>query len=734
MISKDQEKEAKLCQDVSNISQELLEWEDREKFLAGAIESSYQNYQVLQQMRMEGKTKLSQERKKSDDLYQSLKAKFEVFQKKQEEEVEILKTLPGFADGKAAEEKKAKLVEIKRENQRLLEEIEGGKESKKEVWKDFSKSCITLAETGLEANQKLEKLFSTKEELKRRGGMSRRSHRSLTQPPIQELMEEMETEEEVVRVPGATAVPSQEEMSVQDNVEETIDEEEAVEVPEAGASTIQEEMYGESSVPVQESQQAPTPALSPAKLNQILCPHRLSTEFNKEFSPPPATQSSDLQQDSALTPGLPSTPKTKTFQLGLGSFIISSLRRGFREKANSTGKDVEMEEVEVTPAVKSPESGQVHLSPAKTPRLKSFKLGLPSFLKKKPQPDQSPDVQAESEGDARVVVPVKAVKTISSNNNNQSESQQFQSQKKLMVLTPPAEVRPSQGNSQTPSLLSRLSLAKPAQRKEEAVGRRSLDQLTNPGKYQGQIALKKPTEPEAEEVKVPEENNQLMTAARPRTGLLTLPMPKPAALRKSLAEPKQAFAAATSEERRKSVVENEESGGTQDNQTVEREGSPRLRKSPAETLQKPKKAVAVAVVATPDERKESVGESQDSGSQDSEAAVEESSSRNFRQDGDQERADSSLLSSPEQAQFLVSPTEGEGFFSDLGNDFSSGFFGGGNNKKGEEDDGFFASFDDSVPADGGFSFFGDSEGGKDDDFMFDGEEKDDNDDGGFSFF
>ena len=106
----------------------------------------------------------------------------------------------------------------------------------------------------------------------------------------------------------------------------------------------------------------------------------------------------------------------------------------------------------------------------------------------------------------------------------------------------------------------------------------------------------------------------------------------------------------------------------------------------------------------------------------------------FRQDGDQERADSSLRSSPEQAQFLVSPTEGEGFFSDPGNDFSSGFFGGGNNKKGEEDDGFFASFDDSVPADGGFSFFGDSEGGKDDDFMFDGEEKDDNDDGGFSFF
>ena len=673
MISKDQEKEAKLCQDVSNISQELLEWEDREKFLAGAIESSYQNYQVLQQMRVEGKTKLSQERKKSDDLYQSLKAKFELFQKKQEEEVEILKTLPGFADGKAAEEKKAKLVEIKRENQRLLEEIEGGKESKKEVWKDFSKSCITLAETGLEANQKLEKLFSTKEELKRRGGMSRRSHRS----------QEMETEEEVVRVPGATAVPSQEEMSVQDNVEETIDEEEAVEVPEAGASTIQEEMYGESSVPVQESQQAPTPALSPAKLNQNLCRHRLSSEFNKEFSPPPATQSSDLQQDSALTPGLPSTPKTKTFQLGLGSSIISSLRRGFREKANSTGKDVEMEEVEVTPAVKSPESGQVHLSPAKTPKLKSFKLGLPSFLKKKPQPDQSSDVQAESEGDVRVVVPVKAVKTISSNNNNQSESQQSQPQKKpMMVLTPPAEIRPSQGNSQTPNFMSRLSLAKSAQRKQEAIGRRSLDQLTNSGKNLGPIGLEKPTDPEAEEDKEQQEDNLFVTAARPGTGtgLFTLPMPKSAALRNPLGE----------------------------------------------SLQKSKKVVVVAT-ATPEERKEPVEENEDEesgGFQDNQSAS---------RDGDQEKAASSLLSSPEQAQFLESPTQGEGFFSDHGNDFSTGFFGGGNNKEGEENK-FFASFDESFSGDGDFSFFGDSEAGNDD-FFFGGEKKDDtDDDGGLNFF
>ena len=68
-ITKDLEKEAKLRQDVSNISKELLEWEGREKFLAGAIDSNYQNYQVLQQMEVEGRTKLSQERKKTEEKF-----------------------------------------------------------------------------------------------------------------------------------------------------------------------------------------------------------------------------------------------------------------------------------------------------------------------------------------------------------------------------------------------------------------------------------------------------------------------------------------------------------------------------------------------------------------------------------------------------------------------------------------------------------------------------------------
>ena len=94
-----------------------------------------------------------------------------------------------------------------------------------------------------------------------------------------------------------------------------------------------------------------------------------------------------------------------------------------------------------------------------------------------------------------------------------------------------------------------------------------------------------------------------------------------------------------------------------------------------------------------------------------------------------------MFGSPEQGKFLVSPTGGEDFFSDLGNDFSTGFFGGGNDKEGEEDGAnFFSTFDESLPADGSFPLFGDSEPGNDDGFFFSGEEKDDKDDGGFNFF
>ena len=609
MITKDQEKEARLRQDVNNISKELLEWEDRERFLAGAIDSNYKNYQVLQQMEVEGKTKLSQERKKTDDLFKSLKAKFEVLQKKQEEDMKILSALPGYVEGKVLAEKKAKLAKIKGENRRLLEEFAGEKESNKKVWEDFQESCISLAEAGLEAKQKLEKLFSIREE------MRRRSH---TQPPTEDHVEEMETTEE----------------------EE-----------EAGAGPSQEEMLVESFVPPEESREVSAPVLPPSQLLKIPALSPDPPRPSPELSPVPSLSLSLSAATPAVTPGpaLPATPKTKTLQLGLGSSIMSSFRRGFREK-DSPAKDVEMEDVGKISSVKSPECPQLNRSPVKTPKLKSFKLGLPSFLKKKPLQDQ------EVEGEARVVLPV----TATNNNNIQPEPEQSQAPKKPVVT--PTRARPSQGDSRTPRVLPslpRLSLTKPVQKKEEGESRRSLDQLTISGRSLGQIALKKTLE---KPLKVGEgkEDNQLVKEARPRTLLMLPNLTKPAGPREPLAE----------------------------------------------TLKKPEAALAAAP--------ESDGSPRNQGSP--------------GQDEDQEKAASSVFGSPEQASFLVSPTEGPDFFSDLGTDFSAGFLGAGNDKEGGEVESYFASFDESLPEDGGF--FGDSEN-KDNEFFFRGEEKGDKKDGDF---
>ena len=709
MITKDQEKEARLRQDVNNISKELLEWEDRERFLAGAIDSNYKNYQVLQQMEVEGKTKLSQKRKKTDDLFKSLKAKFEVLQKKQEEDMKILSALPGYVEGKVLAEKKAKLAKIKGENRRLLEEFAGEKESNKKVWEDFQESCISLAEAGLEAKQKLEKLFSIREE------MRRRSH---TQPPTEDHVEEMETTEE----------------------EE-----------EAGAGPSQEEMLVESFVPPEESREVSAPVLPPSQLLKIPALSPDPPRPSPELSPVPSLSLSLSAATPAVTPGpaLPATPKTKTLQLGLGSSIMSSFRRGFREK-DSPAKDVEMEDVGKISSVKSPECPQLNRSPVKTPKLKSFKLGLPSFLKKKPLQDQ------EVEGEARVVLPV----TATNNNNIQPEPEQSQAPKKPVVT--PTRARPSQGDSRTPRVLPslpRLSLTKPVQKKEETEGRSSLDQLTISRKSLGQIALKKPLHQE-KSLKVGqteegedegyEEDNQLIKEARPRTLLMLPNLPKLAGPRKPLAEtlkePKAAIAAAPEKAALKSdltpkpkvVVPAATEEAILKSDVMQK---PKVAVATAteeavltsDVMQKPMVAVAAAteekldpghgvVASTPEETIESGGPPRNQGSP--------------RQDEDQGSSVTSVFGSPEQGSFLVSPTDGGGFFSDLGTDFSAGFFGAGTDKEGGEDDGnFFGNFDEGEG--GGFSFFGDSENkdtDADTDFFFRGEEKDDKEGGGFDFF
>ena len=130
-ISKDQEKERKLQKEISDICQDTQDWECRERCLAGAIESSYKNLEFLRKMEAEGNTKLDQEVKKTDDLLKSLKLQVDGFQKKYDEDMEIIGRLPGFDQKKEIEQKKEKLAKIEEENKKLMEELEESKKKKK---------------------------------------------------------------------------------------------------------------------------------------------------------------------------------------------------------------------------------------------------------------------------------------------------------------------------------------------------------------------------------------------------------------------------------------------------------------------------------------------------------------------------------------------------------------------------------------------------------------------------
>ena len=146
IIAKDLEKERRLCRDVSDIRKEMLEWEARDKFLCEAIESNQENYMELHRMDVLGKTKLTQETKRSNDLCDFVKSKFDIFHEKYDE-VEIIKQ-------KEVEKKKDELLEVEENNMKHLEKIKEIKKTEKIDWRSFQKSCIFLAGTGKEAEEK----------------------------------------------------------------------------------------------------------------------------------------------------------------------------------------------------------------------------------------------------------------------------------------------------------------------------------------------------------------------------------------------------------------------------------------------------------------------------------------------------------------------------------------------------------------------------------------------------
>jgi len=336
-ITRDMEKEERLLKEIRNISSVSLELEDRERFLAGAIQSTFQDLKVLQQMEAEGKTKLCQEIKKTDDLFVSLKRKLDVFQSKYIEDIKMLEQLPVYAEEKEIEEKMEKLAKIEEENQELEEEIEERRTRKKKEWESLERSCIFLAGKGLEAKEKFRKLEALK-------SSESKSHE----------------EESAVRVV---------------ELDDTLDVTETATEPSKPLNTETPETSSDSD-----------PSSNEARGEIYEENHAILIESIQDSTSGVPQPTSTLAPEEVAEPNLKvSTPKSKSF---LGSSFITSLKKGFsspKKEKKVQSLDVEVQEAleEVSGCSEPRVKDSLFPTPAQRPKLKSFKLGLPSFLLKK---------------------------------------------------------------------------------------------------------------------------------------------------------------------------------------------------------------------------------------------------------------------------------------------------------------------------------------------------------------
>lgn len=448
IINRDVEKEQELSREITNLSRDTLEWKEREQFLHGAIESSYKTLQVLQKTEVEGKTKLLEEVKKTDDLMNSMKSRFEVFEKKYNEEMEIIRKLPGFVERKEIEEKKEKLAGIVEENKKLLDAIEERKDGRRMKWKRFQKSCILLAEKGKEAKEKFRELKASKAALK-----------SNSKEPEVASAEDMEVDDQVDEMDTA-------------ELNSTAPDEEL----EKGISSPEKEPE------VSEERLSPRENLNLPSSEKSLIQHdavKVPTSKEHLSIDIPIQDGESSGSKEKLT--APSKPKSR---FTLGGSIFSSLRKGLGGRTNSPrnkgnlgprqeSSDVEMDPSEESPSMMSPPHSEnispepqlnIPLPPPPTSG-QTFQLkSLKKFQKKKTAQDlHRPRAEAAAGGDGERAPALS------------------QTKKQEVPLSPPSDV-----SQPRPELV---------EGKVEAANRRSLDQLhlpEYPNRNSSDLALSRP--------------------------------------------------------------------------------------------------------------------------------------------------------------------------------------------------------------------------------------------------
>ena len=96
IVERDTRRVGEVERETSKIAREVLEWEDRERFLADAVTSNTNSSQLLVQMETQARTKVEEERRITSQLKEEMNAKVGSFAETVNMEEEEYRKIPEY--------------------------------------------------------------------------------------------------------------------------------------------------------------------------------------------------------------------------------------------------------------------------------------------------------------------------------------------------------------------------------------------------------------------------------------------------------------------------------------------------------------------------------------------------------------------------------------------------------------------------------------------------------------
>ena len=174
IVEEDNKRVEDMEDNTSKITQEMLEWEARERFLTDAVSTGTQSSHLLVQMESQARSKLEEERKITNQLKEELVVKVRTFAKKVEDEEEKYQKIPEYVKMLKIQESIKMKTGMLEHLEREVGQMAGEKEmwmreanEDREAWNGFRASCVNLAEQWLEMRKMRKEVDMLKNEKKK---------------------------------------------------------------------------------------------------------------------------------------------------------------------------------------------------------------------------------------------------------------------------------------------------------------------------------------------------------------------------------------------------------------------------------------------------------------------------------------------------------------------------------------------------------------------------------------